>query len=95
MDPHRFSTFKSSTDPELETAFQNMESSYIVTNYKFGILYCTDGQTDENDMFANDNPSEDFKKFLSFIGDEITLKGWKHFRGGLDVNCKYITLIIK
>ena len=29
--------------------------------------------------------SEGFQGFLNFLGERITLKGWQHFRGGLDV----------
>ena len=29
--------------------------------------------------------SENFDKFLSVLGEKITLKGWERFRGGLDV----------
>ena len=33
-----------------------------------------------------DDGSEDYGKFLDWIGNRIPLKGWKKFRGGLDVN---------
>lgn len=29
--------------------------------------------------------SEDFDDFLGVLGEQITLKGWERFRGGLDV----------
>lgn len=29
--------------------------------------------------------SPDFSEFLQVLGDSIELKGWPHFRGGLDV----------
>lgn len=31
--------------------------------------------------------SSGFQEFLSFLGDEISLKGFQGFRGGLDVKC--------
>lgn len=40
-------------DPTLENHILKFESGNRIKNYKFGILYCKDGQTDENDMFAN------------------------------------------
>lgn len=30
-----------------------METKSIALRYKFGVLYATEGQTDENDMFSN------------------------------------------
>ena len=40
-------------DPSLDEHLLKFENGNRVKNYKFGILYCKDGQTDENDMFAN------------------------------------------
>jgi len=34
--------------------------------------------------FILEHPSAEFQKFLKFLGEEIVLKGWKNFRGGLD-----------
>lgn len=31
------------------------------------------------------DPSPDFKEFLQVLGDTVELKGWKNFRGGLDI----------
>lgn len=32
-----------------------------------------------------EDTSPEFSQFLSFLGEKIELKGWKYFRGGLDV----------
>ena len=32
--------------------------------------------------------SEDFERFLELLGERIELKGWKKYRGGLDVKSK-------
>jgi hypothetical protein len=45
-----------------------------VTRFKFGVLYQRAGQVREEDMFANQDPSPGFKKFLQYLGDEIELK---------------------
>jgi hypothetical protein len=62
-----------------------LEKSQKVGNYKFGILYAREGQTDENDMFSNNDMSECFQEFLDIIGKRIILEDWKNYRGGLDV----------
>jgi hypothetical protein len=44
-----------------------------------------DNQSDDNEMFTNNEMSQDFEDFLNLLGDRVTLQGWPHFRGGLDV----------
>ena len=36
-------------------------------------------------MFGNVSGSTQYEEFLDFLGERILLKGWKNFRGGLDV----------
>jgi hypothetical protein len=36
-------------------------------------------------MFANEKGSPAFDEFLDFLGDKIPLKGWKGYRGDLDL----------
>jgi len=40
-------------DPELHNELLQMEKKLMFKTYKFGVLYCKDGQTDEVDMFQN------------------------------------------
>lgn len=61
-----------------------MEHSLHSTNYKFGVLFAKEGQT-QNEMFGNTEPSAEFERFLSLLGDRVSLLGWQGFRGGLDV----------
>lgn len=63
----------------------SIESKLFSQKFKWGVLYCKNGQVDENEMFSNKTASEDFEEFLEFLGKRITLKGWKNYRGGLDV----------
>uniref|UniRef100_A0A8C7XVQ2 GTPase-activating Rap/Ran-GAP domain-like protein 3 n=1 Tax=Oryzias sinensis TaxID=183150 RepID=A0A8C7XVQ2_9TELE len=53
-------------------------------NFKFGVLYAKDGQLTDDEMFSNEMGSENFEKFLTLLGDTITLQGWAGYRGGLD-----------
>ncbi|KNC51479.1 GTPase activating protein Rap1-GAP [Thecamonas trahens ATCC 50062] len=65
------------------------ETSELVTKYKFGLLYVKDGQTVEEDMFANDgyviDHSPEYQEFCDWLGDTIELQGWEAYRAGLDV----------
>lgn len=60
------------------------EKSLFCANYKFGVLYAKEGQS-QNEMFGNQDGSPAFHHFLELLGDRIELMGWSNFRGGLDV----------
>uniref|UniRef100_A0A8C4DDF7 Rap-GAP domain-containing protein n=1 Tax=Dicentrarchus labrax TaxID=13489 RepID=A0A8C4DDF7_DICLA len=68
--------------PELITAF---DEHRVSPNFKFGILYQKDRQFTEEDILSNNDESEEFKEFLSILGETIQLQGFTGFRGGLDV----------
>lgn len=78
-------TLLKTTDPGLKQFLLNAEQRLIPKNYKFGILYMKEGQSQENEFFQN-NVEEGslFDDFLHLIGDRIELFGWDRFRGGLD-----------
>ncbi|XP_034553148.1 rap1 GTPase-activating protein 2 [Notolabrus celidotus] len=68
--------------PDLITAF---DEHRVSPNFKFGILYQKEGQLTEEDILSNNEESEEFKEFLSILGETIELQGFPGFRGGLDV----------
>ena len=39
----------------------------------------------EEDIFGNSELTPDFEEFLDFLGDRIQMKGFPHYRAGLDV----------
>ena len=54
--------------------------------HKFGIIYQKQGQTNETDILGNNSESKGFTEFLNQIGEVVQLKGFKGFRGGLDIS---------
>jgi len=54
-------------------------------NFKFGVLYCKNGQQTESDMLSNEHGSEEFNNFLDLLGVRVTLKDWRKFSGGLSI----------
>jgi RAP1 GTPase activating protein 1 len=74
-------------NPELIVDLQNFEARLMVRSYKFGILFCKEGQTREEEMFSNEHGNEAFETFLTFLGQKIRLQGWNKYRGGLDIQC--------
>ncbi|KAF8566414.1 hypothetical protein P879_03157 [Paragonimus westermani] len=53
-------------------------------NFKFGVIYCREGQTSDEQMYNNEHGSPEFDQFINLLGDRIRLKSWDHFKGGLD-----------
>jgi len=51
--------------------------------YKFGVLYRKQGQSNEIDMYLNNDISYDFEEFLNLLGEKIELNGWKKYNAGL------------
>jgi Leucine-rich repeat (LRR) protein len=61
------------------------ENSLIMSGYKFGVVYAAPGQTTEAEILSNTKGSPAFDEFLAFLGNRITLKGFKKYAGGLDI----------
>ncbi|XP_005925329.1 rap1 GTPase-activating protein 2 [Haplochromis burtoni] len=68
--------------PELITTF---DEHRVSPNFKFGVLCQKDRQLTEEDILGNNEESEEFKEFLSILGETVQLQGFTGFRGGLDV----------
>lgn len=77
--------FVKAKGPDIEKHLQLYEQQLIRTVYKFGVLYCKEGQTDENEMYNNEHGSPNLDEFLAFLGETIALQGFTGYRGGLDV----------
>ncbi|KAL6078755.1 putative Rap/Ran GTPase-activating protein [Balamuthia mandrillaris] len=79
------SRMKLCSNPNVTDRLLEIEEKQSIKGFKFGILYAQEGQTKEEEMFANVDTSEEFEEFLDFIGDRVQLNGWSNFRAGLDV----------
>jgi RAP1 GTPase activating protein 1 len=73
-------------DPAIEKDLSNMEDRMLVKHYSFGVLYCKSGQKSEDEIFSNkeDDVSQAYIDFLSFIGDRVKLEGFPGPKVGLD-----------
>ncbi|KAL6050815.1 Rap1 GTPase-activating protein 1 [Balamuthia mandrillaris] len=83
--PHLLQRFVKVKDPGLAEALLDYEDKLISEHNKFGVLYCKDGQVDEDEMYNNEHGSPAFNEFLDFLGERTRLNGHSGFRGGLDV----------
>ncbi|GAM23464.1 hypothetical protein SAMD00019534_066390, partial [Acytostelium subglobosum LB1] len=85
ITPQYYNGMRQVVDPALPQALLNLEEKQTIKGFKFGILYAMEGQTKEDEMFANVDSSPEFEEFLDFIGERVPLTGWTNFRAGLDV----------
>lgn len=71
-------------DSAFPATLSQLERKLGRTDYKIGVVYAKEGQTEEEEYLSNDQGSAEFDEFLSFLGDRITLQGWSKYDGGLD-----------
>eukprot|EP01097_Dermamoeba_algensis_P005815 TRINITY_DN3673_c0_g1_i1.p1 TRINITY_DN3673_c0_g1~~TRINITY_DN3673_c0_g1_i1.p1 ORF type:complete len:444 (-),score=65.40 TRINITY_DN3673_c0_g1_i1:790-2061(-) len=71
--------------PSQITSLTTYENKFITKTYKFGVLYIKEGQKTENEWYSNVETSAAYDEFLAHLGTKVELKGFKNFRGGLDV----------
>jgi len=72
--------------PSIIKDLSNFEEKAYKSKHKMGILYCKGGQTTEEEMFCNTEPSYEFNYFLDMLATRVPLKGFpaNQFNGGLD-----------
>ncbi|CAH8494706.1 unnamed protein product [Dicrocoelium dendriticum] len=75
---------KEANNAEVQKDALTLEEQEGSVNFKFGVLYCKEGQTSDEQMYNNERGSEEFDRFVKLLGDQICLKSWDRFKGGLD-----------
>jgi len=73
-------------NPKFAEDLLSFEDTMMYTEFKFGVLYYRDGQTNEDEMFGNVETSTEYEEFLELLGEKVRLQGWKHYAAGLDVD---------
>ena len=73
--------------PDLENDLLQYEANNMRRCHKIGVVYCARGARTEAEMLHSTHAgaSADFLQFLSLLGQEVTLKNWPDYSGGLDV----------
>lgn len=70
--------------PQCEQQLLKLDEQGLTNKYKVGILYCRAGQSTEEDMYNNEEAGPAFNEFLETIGKTVRLKGFEHYKAGLD-----------
>ncbi len=64
---------------------KNKPKKTIINNNSIsGLLYCHSNQTTEEEMYNNNETSQNFQDFLNFLGNRVRLKNYQKYSGGLD-----------
>ena len=71
-------------DGKCAEALVDLDETYLIKDVKVGVLLCRAGQATEEEMYNNVESTRAFDEFLELLGDRVRLKGFEHFRGGLD-----------
>jgi hypothetical protein len=70
-------------DPSMVQQFRQFLSSNAQRNFKFGVLYQSQGQVEEHDLYANNDGSPQYEDFLTLIGQRVSLAFHTGYSGGL------------
>jgi len=81
----RFLTLWNENNKDLEKDLSEYDEHKQLYQFKCGVLYYSEGQTDEDEIFGNVKGSKYFDKFLTVLGDIVPLKAWPKYAAGLDV----------
>ncbi|XP_039197795.1 rap1 GTPase-activating protein 2 isoform X4 [Crotalus tigris] len=71
--------------PKASQLIVSYDEHELNNTFKFGVIYQKFKQTQEEELFGNNEESPAFQNFLNLLGETITLQDFKGFRGGLDV----------
>ncbi|XP_053675333.1 signal-induced proliferation-associated 1-like protein 1 [Anopheles nili] len=69
---------------QCEQQLLKLDEQGLTNKYKVGVLYCRAGQSSEEDMYNNEEAGPAFNEFLDTIGRRVRLKGFEHYKAGLD-----------
>eukprot|EP00118_Oscarella_pearsei_P028342 m.1921 g.1921 ORF g.1921 m.1921 type:complete len:1288 (+) comp8060_c0_seq1:132-3995(+) len=61
-----------------------LDEEGLSSRYRIGVMYCKEGQKTEDEMYGNETGSPAFDRFLTVLGEKVTLKGFQSYRAQLD-----------
>jgi hypothetical protein len=70
-------------DTSMVQQFRQFLSGNAQLNFKFGVLYQSQGQVEEHAMYANNDGSLQYEDFLTLLGQRVSLAFHTGYSGGL------------
>eukprot|EP00794_Sanderia_malayensis_P011333 gene11333-12518_t len=77
-------SFRPLFDENIEGRLCKLDKIMHKSEFKVGLLFIKDGQETEEEFFTNSVHTPAFEEFLLFLGENVLLKGFTGFNGGLD-----------
>ncbi|KAI9277338.1 hypothetical protein BC943DRAFT_260147, partial [Umbelopsis sp. AD052] len=68
----------------VEQNITRLDELGVHNRYKFGVLVVKDGQTKEEDWFANSETPDGLERFLNIVSKRVELQGYEGWSAGLD-----------
>ncbi|XP_078373554.1 uncharacterized protein LOC144657122 isoform X2 [Oculina patagonica] len=84
-DADNVDQFQVLAHPKASELIVKYDEHNLSHSFKFGVIYQKYGQTTEEEYFCNRTHSAGMNEFLELLGDQVYLKNFKGFNGGLDV----------
>ncbi|XP_063222644.1 signal-induced proliferation-associated 1-like protein 2 [Bacillus rossius redtenbacheri] len=69
---------------QTEDQLLKLDEQGLTTHYKVGVMYCSAGQSTEEEMYNNEDAGPAFHEFLEMLGQRVRLKGFHSYKAGLD-----------
>lgn len=84
-DEEKMDQFQVLAHPKASELIVKYDEHNLSHAFKFGVIYQKYGQTTEEEYFCNRTHSAAMHEFLDLLGNQVDLKNFKGFHGGLDV----------
>ncbi|XP_024085249.1 uncharacterized protein LOC106662692, partial [Cimex lectularius] len=70
--------------PDTPEELLKLDQVFIKSELKVGVIYVKEGQYTEEEILDNNENSPLFQEFLQILGEQVRLKGFDKYKGGLD-----------
>uniref|UniRef100_T1HRR2 Rap-GAP domain-containing protein n=1 Tax=Rhodnius prolixus TaxID=13249 RepID=T1HRR2_RHOPR len=70
--------------PDTPEELLKLDQVFIKSELKVGVIYVKEGQYSEEEILDNNDNSMLFQEFLQILGEQVRLKGFDKYKGGLD-----------
>ncbi|XP_056150098.1 signal-induced proliferation-associated 1-like protein 1 [Lampris incognitus] len=70
--------------PKVTEQLMKLDEQGLSFQLKVGVMYCTTGQSSEEEMYNNESAGPALEEFLQLLGERVRLKGFAKYRAQLD-----------
>jgi RAP1 GTPase activating protein 1 len=80
--------FQRIRDSDMSRALLRFDERLVILQHKVGVVFAGPGQDSFDEMLANGAPNvpPQFWRFMNFLGEQVDLRAWQGYSGGLDTS---------